>query len=120
MQTKHYFQLTKSEIASIFKIAKRVRTPAFDFLFAPKRKNFGRLLVVISSHVDIAAQRNLLRRRLKAIFYEHGFFDCAYDCIIIAKQESTQNSFESLQKIMTEAYQKMGFIPQHDSDAENN
>ena len=48
-----------------------------------------------------APQRNLIRRRLKAIFYEEKLYQGPYDCIIFVTQEAVKTPFPALRELLT-------------------
>lgn len=99
-------QWTKPEIAKVFKQARRcLKHSGLDILLHQKMYEKGRLLVVTPGKIGNAAQRNKVRRRLKALFYEDKFMDQAYDCIIVVKKDGISFTFEQLQELLIKAYQ---------------
>jgi len=99
---------TRKEVATLFAHARAIeRNPAFTLLGAPQTKEFGRILIIASRHVGTAPQRNKLKRRIKAIFYEEKLFECEYDYILILKKEAVDYSFEKLKQKILEAFEKM-------------
>lgn len=89
------------EIARLFRKAKRVlRHPGLDILCAPTKYDFGRILVVTSRKVGKATKRNLIRRRIKALFYEEKLYESRLDCIVIIKKEGITLSFNELKGIL--------------------
>lgn len=96
---------TKKEIDTIFATVQyRIKYPTLDILLSPRQKDFGRLLLIVSRKVGNAPERNKIRRRLKSIFYEEKFYQEPYDCIIIAKKKATTLSFDTLKKLLYDAY----------------
>jgi len=97
----------KNEVRQLFKKAKLVfRHPGLVVLCAPANKEFGRVLAVASKRIGKAHKRNLIKRRLKSIFYEEKLFKNQQDCIIIIKKEGIDLSFEQLKKIMLRSLTK--------------
>ena len=95
---------TKKEIAQLFKTAKRaVQHPGLTILCAPKTKDYGRLLVVTPAKIGSAPERNRIRRRLKALFYEHKLFEHGLDCIIIIKKEGINLGIHQLKELLFKA-----------------
>lgn len=93
--------MLKKELVLIFKTAKPVlRHPAFDIKKAVLESKHGHLIVVTPRSIGNAPQRNLVRRRLKAIFYEKGFKKKDVAWIIFVKKEACLLSFAELQKIV--------------------
>lgn len=90
----------KSEIETLFQTASLFfRSPLFILLCAPSTLSYGRLLLVISRKIGTAPQRNKLRRRIKAIFYEHELYLCKKDIIFIARHKRiNQTTYEELQQ----------------------
>lgn len=66
--------------------------------------DYGRLLVVTPRAVGTAPQRNKIRRRLKAIFYENKLFERPFDYAIIIRKEATQLPFDSLEEIIVRTF----------------
>lgn len=99
----------KSEIDYLFQRARRiVRNQFCTLLVAPRQKeDFGRILIVIAREVGNAPERNLIRRRVKAIFYEEKLFTFGFDCVVIAHKKMVTLSFDQLKNIMLSAYQKL-------------
>ena len=104
---KKISKFTQREIEHLFKHARRiVRSEFCTILCAPRQQNFGRVLIVTSRKVGNAPQRNLLRRRIKAIFYEKKLYDGPFDWVIIMQKKATALSFDQLKTIILNAYQK--------------
>lgn len=102
-------KFTKREIDNLFCNARRVvRNQFCTILVAPRqKKEFGRVLVVVSRAVGNAPERNLIRRRIKAIFYEEKLFTYDFDCVVIAQKKMVSLSFDQIKKIIVSAYQKL-------------
>lgn len=92
----------KTEISTLFRKARTVeRNPVFDIRVAPTASTYGRLLVVIPKKVGSAPYRNLLRRQVKSLFYEHKLFTLGFDWIIFIKTHQNQPSYQDFLKILT-------------------
>jgi ribonuclease P protein component len=101
-------KLTKKEISQLFLTAKRVvRHPGLDILMAPASLPLGRLLVVTSAKIGNAPDRNRVRRRLKAIFYERRLSELLFDCIVIVKKNGIQLKYDQLENIIDQAYKNI-------------
>jgi len=101
-------RFSEQEVAKLFKKAKRVlKHPGLDILCSPTEKDFGRILVITSRKVGKASKRNLIRRRIKAIFYEEELYEKRLDCIVIVKKEGINLSFNELKSILHNEFQKI-------------
>jgi len=101
-KSKNVSRFTESEVQKIFKKAKRVlKHPGLDVLCYPTAHEFGRILVITPKRVGSAPQRNLIRRRLKSIFYEEKLYENKLDYVVIIKKEGIKLSFEQLKHILT-------------------
>ena len=102
-------KFTKREIDYLFCHARRiVRNQFCTILVAPRQKpDFGRVLIVVSRQVGNAPERNLIRRRIKAIFYEEKLFTRDVDCVVIAYKKMVTLSFDQLKDLLVSTYQKL-------------
>jgi ribonuclease P protein component len=101
-------KFTKREIDHLFQHARRIaRTQACTILVAPRqKKEFGRVLIVASRKVGNAPERNLIRRRIKSIFYEEKLFALNFDCVVIVYKKMVDLPFDQLKSLLLSAYQK--------------
>lgn len=95
-------QWQKKEIIHLFKTAKRILVHAgLDIRLAPRSNpEYSRILIVISKKVGNSPVRNLLRRRVKALFYEMQLYQQAYDWLIITRPGAGQIPFTELKEII--------------------
>jgi len=101
-------RFTQKEASELFKRAYAIaRNVAFNLLVAPRQKSFGRVLLVTPHRIGNASQRNKLRRRAKAIFYEEKLFEREHDCILIFKKGAANMSFDQLKQYILEAFDKL-------------
>jgi len=92
---------SEKEVTRLFKKAKRVfKAHTMDILCAPAKHDFGRILVITSGKIGKAHKRNLIRRRLKSIFYEEKLYKNRLDCIVIVKKEGLNLDFKQLKEIL--------------------
>jgi len=99
---------TQKEIADLFKHSHALsRNSIFTLLAAPQTKKLGRILIVTPRRVGSAPERNKLKRRIRALFYEEKLFEKGHDCIIIFKKGSADISFETLKRMVLEAFAKL-------------
>jgi len=105
---KKISKFTKREIDYLFQHARRVfRNGACTILVAPRQQDFGRVLIVASRKVGNAPERNLIRRRIKSIFYEEKLFERNYDCVFIAQKKLTELPFDELKNLVMGVYSKI-------------
>jgi len=105
--SKEISTFTEKEVSLLFKKAKvLLKHTCFYILCAPATKNFGRMLVVTPKRIGKANKRNLVRRRIKEIFYQEGLFKNQLDCIVIVKREGINLPFAKLKKLIANAYSK--------------
>jgi len=101
-------RFSEKEVSHLFKTARRaLRHPGLDILCAPAAQKAGRILVITSAKVGSAPKRNLIRRRLKAIFFEEKLFELGVDCVVIIKKAGIDLDFEQLKKLLTKAIKKL-------------
>lgn len=95
-------KFSKQEIDQLFQTSKRViQNDAVTILAAPQSHAFARLLLVTPRTIGNAVKRNLLRRRLKDIFYKeklYGSLRC--DLAIIARKPLISFSFDELKELL--------------------
>ena len=98
----------KSEIEALFQTSSLFfRSSFFILLSAPATLPYGRVLLVVSKKIGTAPQRNKLRRRMKAIFYEHKLYLYKKDIVFIAKSSRiNQMSYTELQQKITSYFTK--------------
>ena len=99
---------SKKEISHLFKTARRTLQQAgLNILLAPKTKEFGRILVVTAAKIGTSPERNRIRRRLKAIFYEKKLFENSYDCVVIVKKEGVDLGHQELTQLLLQAFEQI-------------
>jgi len=101
-------KFTKREIEYLFQHARRVIRNQFCTILVAPRQNpdYARVLIVLSRAVGNAPERNLIRRRIKAIFYEEKLFTADVDCVIIVYKKMVTLSFDQLKTLLVSTYQK--------------
>lgn len=60
----------------------------------------GRILIITPRKIGTAPKRNLIRRRLKAIFYEENLPSYSYDLLIYCQKGSTDLPFGYLKSLI--------------------
>lgn len=95
----------KEEISRLFSRATSILiSPEFDIRQAPASLSYGRLLIIIPKRVGSAPQRNLIRRRIKALFYENGWYNLSKDTIIFVKPKATLLDWPLFVAIFTKVF----------------
>lgn len=91
---------TRSEIDQLFAVAiPHTRTRAYTLLIAPRGKNFSRILIITPKKLGGAVARNLLRRRIKSVFYQEKIYQHSpYDFVFIARHPIVHLSFAQLRE----------------------
>ncbi|MBM18317.1 MAG: ribonuclease P protein component [Epsilonproteobacteria bacterium] len=93
-------KFSKKELDSFFKHAKRVyRNQAFTILANPKQQDIARILVIIPKKYGNAPARNLIKRRLKSIFWEEQLYTKKNDIIFIVRPDAKKLSFQDLKNV---------------------
>lgn len=91
------YHFDRQEVGILLKKARRIaRGPSLDFLISPQAKECGRLLVITPKKIGNAPERNKVRRRLKALFYQEQLYTKGYDCIAIIKPLGITSTFDEL------------------------
>jgi ribonuclease P protein component len=78
------------------------RHPSFD-VRVMSSPTLGRILIIASRKVGSAPVRNLVKRRLKALFYEEKLFELKRNIIVYLKKPSSTLSYDELKKLVMEA-----------------
>ncbi|OGB84295.1 ribonuclease P protein component [candidate division TM6 bacterium RIFCSPHIGHO2_12_FULL_32_22] len=101
--TAKFFQFQKREVKEFFKKAKfRKKIKGLEILLAPSFLDYGRFLAITSRKAGNAPQRNLIRRRLKHIFFEDKLYEKSLDFIVIVSKEAINLNFQELKEILHE------------------
>lgn len=94
----------KSEIKTLFKTAcTKVSVPGITIKIAPQQGKLGRILIVTPKKMGNAPERNLMRRRLKSIFYEQKLFESSFDVLVFVTNPALSIPFSALQELLLKA-----------------
>lgn len=99
---RRHTQWTTSEIQLFFRRARRTyQSPELDIRLAPQHyPPWGHLLIVVPRKVGNAPQRNLFKRRIKALYHELQLERSGYDIAIFAKPGASKLSFADLKTLL--------------------
>ena len=96
------------EIENLFKKSYYIyKSLELDVKIAKKQSNISRILLIIPKRVGNAPKRNLIRRRIKSIFYENRFYLLDYDFIVFCKKDILNLKFQDLLNIFLEIKHKL-------------
>ena len=103
LQSKDLFSFSREEIKKAFKKAKlKTKKLGFKLLQASTDKNHGKILVITPRRSGPAYKRNLIRRRVKEIFYREKLYkDCVISILIVEKKAMELN-FEEIKKFLVD------------------
>ncbi len=99
---KKISSFSRLEISELFKTVRpRIKCSGLRILTGQISSDRpGKILIVTSRKTGNAPERNLFRRRLKAIFREHKFYKKNILFLVIATKEGVQNSFTKILHLM--------------------
>ena len=98
-------KFSKKELDHFFTVAKSPKkNQAFTFLTAQSTLPFGRVLIIVSRKYGNAPQRNLLKRRLKSIFWEEKKKKKKIDLAVIARPSGKSYDFDQLKTLVLEIF----------------
>ncbi len=98
---KKLSSFTRTEVATLFKSARaKVKLPGLRILRAPASGTVGRVLIVTPRRVGNSPERNLLRRRVRAIYREGKLYSHPYDCVVLIGKECLLIPYEELHRII--------------------
>ena len=101
-------QFTPPERRALLTKARLVhRQDEFDIRCRRSTAPIGRILIITPKKIGSAPKRNLLRRRLKAIYYEEDLFTQGYDLVIYCRKGSTGLSYQGLKEILIATFNKI-------------
>jgi ribonuclease P protein component len=98
---KPLFHFEKSEVQAAFAIATAAGyARGFKLLKAPGSATHSKLLIVTPRGSGKAHERNLVRRRAKAIFYENAQHTVPTTWILLVYKKSAESSFDTLKAFL--------------------
>jgi ribonuclease P protein component len=98
---KKLSSFTRTEVATLFKSSRaKVKLPGLRILRAPMSGTTGRVLIVTPRKAGSSPERNLLRRRVRAIYREGKLYLHPYDSILLIGKECLLIPFEELRQLI--------------------
>ena len=71
----------------------------------------SKILVITPRKIGSAPQRNLIKRRLRSLFYEERLYTCGYNLAFFCKKGSADLSFSDIKKVLLTCYATLGVPP---------
>ena len=111
------FNFASNEVKAAFAVAqptgfmrglKLIKAPAAE------GQTHGKLLVITARASGKAHQRNLLRRRAKAIFYEEKLYQEPAIWILLTNKRAIGISFDTVKAFLLKSTQPKPFQPSHE------
>lgn len=100
---KRYSIIKKEkDFKQIFQRGKKINNPYFTIIYLKNDNDPINRLAFIApkKHFKKACQRNLIKRRLKAIFNQINFKITGINLIIVAKNSLLEKNFEEIKNIL--------------------
>lgn len=92
---------SRTEISNAFKRARlKVRYSGLKLLLSPSDRGYGKLLIVTPRRSGNSPQRNLFRRRMKALFRENNLSEKSITLIAIVDRNGIELPFKKLQELV--------------------
>jgi ribonuclease P protein component len=72
-----------------------------------KNLSYGRILIILPKKIGNSPFRNLIKRRIRAIFFNRKIYTLKYDFVFIAQKGIDKLSFNELENIFINMYQNL-------------
>ncbi|MCF7900299.1 ribonuclease P protein component [Candidatus Babeliales bacterium] len=97
---------SRTEISDAFKRARlKVRYSGLKLLVAPSDRGHGKLLIVTPRRSGNSPQRNLFRRRMKALFRENNLSKHSITLIALVDRNGIELSFKKLEQLVLSCFE---------------
>lgn len=101
---RQLFAFTNPEVTAAFAHARRAgKTYGLTLLHSPDATAPGKLLIITPRASGKAHERNLLRRRVKHIFYTNRLYAASGRWILLVYRQAQLLSYQDLTKFLTHA-----------------
>lgn len=98
-------RFTPREVQIVFAQGRRYSfDPGLTFILTPRLGTKGRILVITPRKLGNAIERNTLRRRLKAAFFELGLHTKGFDCLVLSRRKAIALPFQQLSALLQQAF----------------
>ena len=77
-----------------------------DVRIAHTTNPLARILIVTPKRCGNAPQRNRIRRRLKALFYEEKLYQRSYDILVLCKKSGIDLTYQELRAFLTSVLER--------------
>ena len=84
------------------------RSPRFDIRTLPKQGSIARIIVITPKKVGSAPYRNLLKRRIRSIFYQEKMYESTYDWIVFFRPSQSMLTYEELHTTCVTLFKQQG------------
>lgn len=101
---RHLFRFLTKEIEAAFPKRHKfgARTPGLKLVVGePTNRDHGKLLIITPRAAGKAHQRNLLRRRIKSIYYQHELYKTPIYHLLVVYKEATRLTYDQLKEFLT-------------------
>lgn len=109
---KRRFRLTRSnDIKRVRRAGKSYAHPLVVLVVSTASENTHRIAIITGKSVGGAVERNLIRRRLRAIC-DHLLPEMkpGFEAVLIARGPSQKAEFRDLEKVVSSVFQRAGLI----------
>jgi ribonuclease P protein component len=98
---KYISKFSPKEVKHFFDNAKAFKKCSkFTCLLSPKQGEFARILIITPRASGNSPERNLVKRRLRALFYQYKLYEKPYDCAVILKPHGCDASYAALKNLI--------------------
>ena len=96
-KAKKIASFSQQDITSLRKTSKFIHAAqGIRILAACSLSTSSRILIIVPGKSGSSPERNLIKRRIKSIFYEENFTTAGYDYVVIVKKPGIHTSFADL------------------------
>lgn len=107
---KNLFQFNQKEIDQAFKTAKIVnkidglKLLQSELIYEQTDEKYGKILIVTSAKSGKAHDRNLIRRRIKDIFYKENLYQKHVISILLVYKAAMKLDFDQLKEFLVSSF----------------
>ncbi len=102
---RYITQFSRKEIIALLKNAQFLyRAFGLTLKKASTENSVGKILIITPKKTGSAPQRNRLRRRIKALFYQKKYYNLGYNFIVYCSRESALLDYQTLSSTFHQAF----------------